>query len=78
MAGIEVAHVPTAGSGIPMLLDLVGGQIQMAIDNLPSAMAQIEGGKLVALGVTSEDGGALRRARIASVVPATSPNRGSC
>ena len=54
MAGIKVAHVPYRGSG-PMLLDLVGGQIQMAIDNLPSAMAQIKGGKLVALGVTSED-----------------------
>jgi tripartite-type tricarboxylate transporter receptor subunit TctC len=54
MAGIKVAHVPYRGSG-PMLLDLVGGQIQMAIDNLPSAMAQIKGGKLVALGVTSQD-----------------------
>ena len=41
MAGIQVAHVPYRGSG-PMLLDLVGGQIQMAIDNLPSAMAQIK------------------------------------
>jgi tripartite-type tricarboxylate transporter receptor subunit TctC len=54
MAGIKVAHVPYRGSG-PMLLDLVGGQIQMAIDNLPSAMPQIKGGKLVALGVTSAD-----------------------
>ena len=54
MAGIDVAHVPYRGSG-PMLLDLVGGQIQMAIDNLPSAMAQIKAGKLIALGVTSTD-----------------------
>jgi tripartite-type tricarboxylate transporter receptor subunit TctC len=53
MAGISVAHVPYRGSG-PMLLDLVGGQIQMAIDNLPSAMAQIKSGRLLALGVTSE------------------------
>ncbi len=53
MAGIKVAHVPYRGSG-PMLIDLVGGQIQMAIDNLPSAMAQIKGGKLLALGVTSQ------------------------
>jgi tripartite-type tricarboxylate transporter receptor subunit TctC len=52
LAGIQVTHVPYRGSG-PMLLDLVGGQIQMAIDNLPSAMAQIKAGKLVALGVTS-------------------------
>jgi tripartite-type tricarboxylate transporter receptor subunit TctC len=53
-AGISVAHVPYKGSG-PMLLDLVGGQIQMAIDNLPSAMAQIKAGKLIALGVTSSE-----------------------
>ena len=69
-AGISVAHVPYKGSG-PMLLDLVGGQIQMAIDNLPSAMAQIKGGKLIALGVTSADkAGSLPDVPpIASVVP---------
>ena len=54
MADIKVAHVPYRGSG-PMLIDLVGGQIQMAIDNLPSAMAQIKGGKLLALGITSKE-----------------------
>ena len=54
MAGISAAHVPYKGSS-PMLIDLVGGQIQMAIDNLPSAMAQIKGGKVIALGVTSAD-----------------------
>ena len=32
---------------------LVGGNIQMAIDNLPSAMANIKSGKVIALGVTS-------------------------
>jgi tripartite-type tricarboxylate transporter receptor subunit TctC len=54
MAGFSAAHVPYRGSG-PMLLDLVGGQIDMAIDNLPSAMAQIQAGKLIAIGVTSAD-----------------------
>jgi tripartite-type tricarboxylate transporter receptor subunit TctC len=70
LAGISVAHVPYRGSG-PMLLDLVGGQIQMAIDNLPSAMAQIKGGKLIALGVTSaEKAGSLPDVPpVASVVP---------
>ncbi len=52
LAGVDVAHVPYRGSA-PMLLDLVGGNIQMAIDNLPSAMAHIKGGKVIALGVTS-------------------------
>jgi tripartite-type tricarboxylate transporter receptor subunit TctC len=70
MSGIKVAHVPYRGSG-PMLLDLVGGQIQMAIDNLPSAMAQIKAGKLIALGVTSQEkvGSLPNVAPIASVVP---------
>ena len=37
-----------------MLLDLMGGQIQMSFDNLPSAMPHIRSGKLIALGVTGE------------------------
>ena len=36
-----------------MLLDLVGGNIQMAIDNMPAAMGQIKAGKVIPLGVTS-------------------------
>jgi tripartite-type tricarboxylate transporter receptor subunit TctC len=36
-----------------MLQDLLGGQIQMAIDNLPSAIPHIRSGRLLALGVTS-------------------------
>ncbi len=52
-AQVFVTHIPYRGSG-PMLLDLIAGQIDMAIDNLPSAMPHIRSGKLVALGVTSE------------------------
>ena len=52
-AGIFAVHIPYRGSG-PMLLDLMAGQIQMAIDNLPSAIPHIRSGKLVAVGVTSE------------------------
>jgi tripartite-type tricarboxylate transporter receptor subunit TctC len=52
-ANIFVTHIPYRGSG-PMLVDLMGGQVQMAIDNLPSAMPHIKAGKLVALGVTGE------------------------
>lgn len=51
-AGVFVTHIPYRGSG-PMLQDLVAGQIQLAIDNLPSALPLIQAGKLVALGVTS-------------------------
>ena len=51
-AGVYLTHIPYRGSG-PMLADLMAGQIQMSIDNLPSALPQIKAGKLVALGVTS-------------------------
>ena len=52
-AKVFALHIPYRGSG-PMLLDLMGGQIQMAIDNLPSAIPHIRSGKLIALGVTGE------------------------
>lgn len=51
-AKVFVTHIPYRGSG-PMLQDLLGGQISMAIDNLPSAMPHIRSGRLLALGVTS-------------------------
>jgi tripartite-type tricarboxylate transporter receptor subunit TctC len=49
---IDLVHVPYKGSG-PALQDLLAGQVQMTIDNLPSSMAHIKSGKLVALGVTT-------------------------
>ena len=52
MVKIDLVHVPYKGSG-PALQDLLAGQVQMTIDNLPSAMAHIKSGKLIALGVTT-------------------------
>jgi tripartite-type tricarboxylate transporter receptor subunit TctC len=52
-AGVFVTHIPYRGSG-PMLQDLMAGQVQMSIDNLPSALPLIQAGKIIALGVTSE------------------------
>jgi tripartite-type tricarboxylate transporter receptor subunit TctC len=52
-AGVFVTHIPYRGSG-PMLQDLMAGQVQMSIDNLPSALPLIQSGKITALGVTSE------------------------
>jgi len=51
MAKIDLVHVPYKGSG-PMLQDLVAGQVQMAIDNVPSALPLIRSGRLLALAVT--------------------------
>ena len=52
MAGVQMTHIPYKGSA-PALQDLIGGQVQLMFDNLPSALPQIKGGKLRALAVTS-------------------------
>jgi tripartite-type tricarboxylate transporter receptor subunit TctC len=54
MAGVQIAHIPYKGSA-PALQDLVGGQVQMMFDNLPSSLALIKAGKLKALAVTSKE-----------------------
>ena len=51
MAGLEMTHIPYKGSA-PMLIDLISGQVNMAFDNLSSAMVHIKAGKLKALATT--------------------------
>ena len=52
MTGIKMTHVPYKGSA-PMLTDLLGGQVQITFDNLPSSIQHIKAGKLRALAVTT-------------------------
>src|SRR6476619_5598109 len=52
MTGIKMTHVPYKGSA-PMLTDLLGGQVQITFDNLPSSIQHITAGKLRALAVTT-------------------------
>ena len=52
MAKVEMLHVPYPGSA-PALTDVMGGQVDSIFDNLSSALAHIQGGKLRALAVTS-------------------------
>ena len=51
MAGLQMTHVPYKGGG-PALADLVGGQIQLMLENIPSTLPFVKGEKLRALGVT--------------------------
>jgi tripartite-type tricarboxylate transporter receptor subunit TctC len=51
-AGLDLVHVPYKGSG-PALLDIVGGQVQMSFDTMPSVIGQIKAGKMRALAVTT-------------------------
>ncbi len=70
MAKIDLVHVPYKGSG-PMLQDLLAGQVQMSIDNVPSALPHIRSGRLLALGVTPSKPVAMlpNVPTIASVIP---------
>ena len=51
MLGLDITHVPYRGSG-PALTDLLGGQVHMMFDNIPSAISHIRSGKLRALATT--------------------------
>ncbi|MEA2905076.1 MAG: hypothetical protein QOI12_2463 [Alphaproteobacteria bacterium] len=52
MTGLNMQHVPYRGSA-PMLTDLIGGQVQVTFDNMPSSIEHIRAGRLRALAVTS-------------------------
>lgn len=52
MAGIDLLHVPHRGSA-PALTDVIGGRVEMSLDNLPAALPYVEAGNLRALAVTT-------------------------
>ena len=52
MAGSKITHIPYKGS-TPAVADLMGGQISMIFDNMPSVIQQVKSGRLKALAVTS-------------------------
>lgn len=54
MAGVDITHIPYKGSG-PALTDVLGNQVPIIFDNLPSASSHIASGKLRALGVTTAE-----------------------
>ena len=63
MAGLQMTHVPYKGGG-PALADLVGGQIQLMLENIPSTLPFAKSGKMRALAVT-----ALKRSALVPELP---------
>ncbi|WP_223851270.1 Bug family tripartite tricarboxylate transporter substrate binding protein [Cupriavidus pauculus] len=63
MAGTRMQHVPYKGAA-PAMTDLLAGQVNLMFDNLPSALAQIQAGKVKALAVTGT-----KRASVLPSVP---------
>lgn len=53
-AGIKLKHIPYRGSA-PAVTDLLGGQIPLMFDPVQSILSQVQGGKLRALAVSSQE-----------------------
>lgn len=51
-SGTDMAHIPYKGAG-PAVIDVVGGQVPVLFDNLPSSKSQIDAGKLRLLAVAA-------------------------
>ena len=54
MAGIKMQHVPYRGAA-PAITDMLGGQVQVIFDNMPSIIQHIKSGALRALAVTTTE-----------------------
>ncbi|MGH9916940.1 MAG: Bug family tripartite tricarboxylate transporter substrate binding protein, partial [Pyrinomonadaceae bacterium] len=54
MAGVSMQHIPYKGAG-PALNDVIGNQVPIMFDNLPSSSSHMKGGTLRALGVTTKE-----------------------
>jgi tripartite-type tricarboxylate transporter receptor subunit TctC len=51
-ANVDLVHIPYKGAG-PALNDVIGGQVQVLYDNLPTSLLHIKAGKLRALAIAA-------------------------
>jgi len=54
MTGVKMQHVPYRGAA-PAITDMLGGQVQVIFDNMPSIIQHIRSGSLRALAVTTAE-----------------------
>jgi len=54
MTGVDMKHIPYKGAG-PAITDLLGEQVDVLFDNMPSIIGHIRSGSVRALGVTSAE-----------------------
>ena len=54
MTGVNMIHVPYRGGALA-LTDMIGGQVQVMFDNIPTAVEFVRSGKLRGLAVTGAD-----------------------
>jgi tripartite-type tricarboxylate transporter receptor subunit TctC len=52
VAGIALVHVPYKG-GTPAITDVIGGQVQIMLNGIPSSMPHLKSGRIRALAVTT-------------------------
>jgi tripartite-type tricarboxylate transporter receptor subunit TctC len=52
-AGVEITHVPYRGAA-PAVTDLIAGNIDLLVDNVPNVLGHIRGGQMRALAVATE------------------------
>lgn len=63
LAGIDMVHVPYKGTG-PAITDLLGGQVQLMFNSMPSVLPLVRSGKLKGIAV-----GSAQRSAAASDIP---------
>ena len=57
-AGVQLTHIPYKGGG-PALADVIGGQVPLVFDPIPSSLGHVRGGRLKVIAITSAQRSAL-------------------